>query len=171
MAALAKSNVVRTRHDASLSDVPQHAINRIDDDHHEIFKICSNMQCVYCSSLDDSFVLQSYANILLESIGGHFYREALAMRKACYPRLMEHVKQHNYFYQKISNIIRSSSETNDMGKLLTIPNLTTEWFRNHIVDYDNDYVRYVRTHMVDDRSLIHMSIEYEEEEANIITLV
>jgi hemerythrin len=171
MAALAKLNEHGIRHNGTSSDMPLHEIDRIDDDHHEIFKICSNMQCLSNQNLDDSFVLQSYANILLETIGGHFHRETLAMKMACYPRLSEHIKHHNFLYEKILNIISSSSETKDFSKLLAVPKITTDWFRNHIVDFDNDYVRYVRSHMVDSRSLILMSIEFEGGAANSIGCV
>jgi hemerythrin len=135
-----------------------HEINQIDEDHQEIFKFASIM--AFCLKNNDATYSAIYkcAELIQESICGHFYREAKAMSMSGYPNLSQHLAQHVIFCSSINDKVKSSS-ANDFDKLRTIPADVISWFSEHITTADVGYIEFFGADRIDGRPTSHLYVE------------
>lgn len=70
----------------------------------------------------------------------HFKTEEDFMRRANYPGILEHIKKHEIFNKKVKEI--SAKVVGEPGVVIAVQivNLLWEWFLNHILEIDRDYI-------------------------------
>jgi hemerythrin len=76
----------------------------------------------------------------------HFDREETIMRDIGYPDILIHKKQHAWFTNKVSSVIKSGIYNND-----NIQSFLRVWLVNHIAIMDAELSQYIKLHTGSDR--------------------
>jgi len=119
----------------------------IDSQHKNILKAINTLidaidegqTHVFCSKLHSA--LKAYTE-------RHFSHEEQILEKANYPEMSKHKKEHQYFARKVEEIYEQmeNGEANNEVELEMLDFLK-DWFYNHILKSDFDYVDTLQQHV------------------------
>ncbi len=118
-------------------------IRKIDQQHRKVLKIINRLYATQANHLERSD-MQKLFDELREFIQTHFRDEEELMLKHNYPGYAEQKKEHDAFidlvceYQK--NLLKNRQEVT-----INLFNSLWDWFANHIVRLDQQYVPYLRS--------------------------
>ena len=118
-------------------------IRKIDQQHRKVLKIINRLYATQTNQLQRSDMQQLFDE-LREFIQTHFHDEEELMLKHNYPGYAEQKKEHDAFidlvceYQK--NLLKNRQEVT-----INLFNSLWDWFANHIVRLDQQYVPYLRS--------------------------
>ena len=140
---------------------PHHQIEEMDRDHREIVDSLRQMQDLVIRNSSDVHLYQSHAAHLLETICGHFYREAKAMSQASYGKIGEHLRAHAVLCGQVHDAVEGCT-LDGPAALSAIPTMVMSWLNSHIVIDDQDYARHVQSQSVDSRPSMQMTVEAEK---------
>ncbi len=119
----------------------------IDSQHKNILKainalidaIDEGQTHIFCSKLHSA--LKAYTE-------RHFSHEEKILKKAHFPGLSSHKKEHRYFVQKVEEIYEQMKNGEaDIEVELQMLDFLKEWFYNHILKSDFDYVDTLLQHV------------------------
>ena len=77
----------------------------------------------------------------------HFVAEEFWMSKSSYPKLEQHIEEHNYFTQRLQQIARDYRQGKSAISL-KIMTFLKEWLLEHILKSDADYGHFVTSREV-----------------------
>ena len=73
----------------------------------------------------------------------HFHAEEEIIESKRYPKIVEHIEEHKYFFEKITELRKDALKNNILLSLKTIDFLK-DWTINHILGSDMEFSEYMK---------------------------
>ncbi|HPJ36009.1 MAG TPA: hemerythrin family protein [Spirochaetota bacterium] len=119
-------------------------IEEIDEQHHELFNKIDKLELAIYSG-KSSHELKILVDYLESYVNEHFDSEEKVMLNAGYPGFAKHSRQHNEFRAYFAELIGSCRERGpDYYLAIEVDKKLREWWENHILKMDMDFVPYVK---------------------------
>ena len=116
-------------------DVPQVAMDAMNDVHHEELNIVNHLNIAILD--DDSAKITQMCEQWLEHTIAHFDRENAMMEKYGFPAYHCHHGEHVEALQGLESVINNWKNGNDLGKLATyVRDAWPKWYVTHISTMD-----------------------------------
>ncbi|MBF0562384.1 MAG: hemerythrin family protein [Alphaproteobacteria bacterium] len=131
--------------------------NSILDADHQSFLVLTRL-LFESQKHHNQLVILSAIHMLEEYVGGHFLREEKAMKAAKYPQLAAHTLKHGQFRARVKAI----AEVYKSGTLSAadgLAEIVQDWLRQHVLDEDKLYVKWISDIHVDTRPLGILALE------------
>ena len=126
------------------SDVLSVGINKMDDQHKELFKRINALLKALLGGSQDSGSIASLVEFLNQYIVFHFNDEEALQRKYGYPKADAHHKLHETYKSEFAAIARSlETEGFNASILIRLQDKVVNWLLEHIMKVDTDYGRYL----------------------------
>jgi hemerythrin-like metal-binding protein len=110
----------------------------LDDQHRGLFKCLDDLET---ATAEERTLFAVYTLTRLKHYASdHFTTEEAMMRKSNYPRLKQHIDEHEQFRVRLRDLQISSVHT-DVST--TMVEFLRDWLVNHIAKSDMDYVPYI----------------------------
>ncbi|OGU15508.1 MAG: hypothetical protein A2076_12620 [Geobacteraceae bacterium GWC2_53_11] len=117
-------------------------ITQFDEHHQHLVDLLNKTYDDYIlGAPDDAF--GAVLTGLIEYAGYHFDAEASWMREHSYPKLTEHLREHDSFVLKATRFQQDFQNGNVSISLDVLTFLKT-WLKHHILESDADYGRFIR---------------------------
>ena len=115
---------------------------KIDEQHKGLFKLSNEIYELVESGVDDHETFRKLFIALNDYSVEHFIYEEMYMQEQEYPKLNEHISQHNEFSKKLKELavgINKDSHIKDIGEFVTT------WLLQHVLDEDIEYKKYIES--------------------------
>jgi len=113
-------------------------IKSIDDQHKRLIDMINQLQDAM-SSGDSRSVLGEIFDGLLSYTAEHFEFERQLMVKHGYPESDDHLKEHDSFKQKVSDLHKQFVGSSNFMIGVDVMKFLTDWLVNHIQGVDKNY--------------------------------
>ncbi|SFV70124.1 Hemerythrin-like iron-binding protein [hydrothermal vent metagenome] len=114
--------------------------DKIDEQHKGLFKLSNEIYNLVEAGVDKAEIFRELFIALNDYTVEHFIYEEMYMQSEDYPKLKEHIEEHNEFSQKLRKIalgINKDSHIRDIGEFVTT------WLLQHVLDEDMKYKKFV----------------------------
>ncbi|MFC1744756.1 bacteriohemerythrin [Candidatus Riflebacteria bacterium] len=125
-----------------LESVLKVGIKTIDADHAQLFTILNKLYDAYQAELERA-ILEDTVNELSHYTIYHFSNEEKILKENGYPRLEEHLNQHQFFTEKIQDFRKTIKKGNTRIGLDVLA-FIKDWLLGHIQKSDRDYSEYFK---------------------------
>ena len=112
-------------------------IQSIDNQHKEIFR--------YLNSLLDAMKIGQANKVIYQIVFDlenyslvHFQKEEFFFQRFNYSGAKEHIQQHQFFIQKVSEL-KSDLKSGNIALSIELLNFLKDWIENHILVVDKNY--------------------------------
>ena len=111
---------------------------QIDAQHRQLLAMCQQCEeLLETRGMEDNSRIHLLLNDLSEYVRSHFDYEESLLRQHGYPKLLEHIAEHNEYWEQLANILAKASsgrdERDDVRRLLQ------QWWMHHILEVDMQY--------------------------------
>ena len=117
-------------------------IPSIDEQHKVLINMINNLQDAM-SSGDSRSVLGDIFDGLLDYTQKHFDYEKDLMEKNGYPATEGHLKEHDGFVEKVSDLHKQFVSSSNFMIGVDVMKFLTDWLVNHIQGVDKEYSDYL----------------------------
>lgn len=120
-------------------------INIIDEQHKGLVDIMNKL----CDSLDqgtEKEVIQDVLKELSDFAVSHFGTEEKYFKEFNYEKTEEHIAEHNKFKEKIESLKKDCDEKSCSNVSTDAMAYLGEWFAEHVLKFDRDYVPTFKGH-------------------------
>lgn len=119
-------------------------IEEIDDQHLELFRRIDRLELAIYDGKGTAELLY-LVKYLEDYVLEHFKLEEQLMLEADYPDLLNHRNQHNEFKAACKECFTNCKERGaDTYFAIEVDKKMREWWKNHIMKFDLDYVPYLK---------------------------
>jgi hemerythrin-like metal-binding protein len=115
----------------------------MDGDHHRLFNLFNQLSAAQTSNADAATLEKCLAELVAYT-GYHFEREEELMRKAGYPDLESHIREHQAFVRKATEAVQAFNQSKSTTIILDVLKLVRGWLVNHIQKEDQRYTPHVQ---------------------------
>jgi hemerythrin len=116
----------------------------IDQDHKHLIEYLNDLHAVIVAPAFSPVRAAKVLMKLLEYTHDHFAREENIMRKARYPRIEDHMRQHVEAVKAISDMSKAFTGEPTKANALRIYKFTGDWLVHHIIMEDTQLTPFVR---------------------------
>jgi hemerythrin-like metal-binding protein len=112
-------------------------VNSIDEDHQKLFDLLNQL----FEAMTKGKGIEIIDNIISELeryAVFHFGREELYFRVTSYPFALQHIKEHQYFKQKVAELKKDVASNKGMVAP-DVLGFLSDWLKNHIAKSDKAY--------------------------------
>lgn len=116
---------------------------KLDAQHFNLLKICSNLVRLVLSGAKDEEIIQSL-DLLLEDIRNHFTDEEQLLRDINYIKYEEHMQLHKELYLKVQSL-KKAYEAGEIKPSALIDFVVSDVFRGHTLEEDTKFFPLLNT--------------------------
>ena len=118
--------------------------SKIDADHKKIIEKARELTDYMLEGKGKELLLKTL-DFLNDYVKTHFYDEEELQRAHFYPRIEEHIADHEYFLDHLATLtIKIQEDPSASDNILELNKLITGWFFKHIQRFDRDLARHIR---------------------------
>ncbi|PLX25629.1 hypothetical protein C0580_01945 [Candidatus Parcubacteria bacterium] len=120
-------------------------VKEIDGQHQKIFDLMNKLKRLEENEIQSDTVI-NVVNELEDYSIYHFNTEEKHFDKTKYPETEFHVKQHEKYKKKLSELKKEVAEKSDKETVDKVFNFLRDWWINHIVKVDMEYSEFFNKH-------------------------
>ncbi len=113
-------------------------IKSIDEQHKKLFSIANSFYNAMKEGKGRE-VIKDIVRELLDYSKYHFQTEESYFKKYDYPEFEEHKKEHDFFVNKVKEILKELEEGKTISVTISTYNFLVSWVKNHIMKTDMKY--------------------------------
>ena len=117
-------------------------INAINKQHKVIIELMNDLFESIRDARED-MVIEEVLQELIKYSKYHFGLEKTLFEKYTYPKVEGHLKEHQYFVEKIESFMKELTNNKQVVPIETLDYLKN-WFQNHMMKTDVDYGQYFK---------------------------
>lgn len=124
------------------------SVPSIDEQHKNFFRITNDLIDLTKESLLQKKDLVAVAEELERYASYHLKTEEEYFEKFNYENAIPHIKEHDYYRNKVKGIIEKINEGNEDIKIFVdeLANFSIQWLSNHILVADKEYSEFFKQH-------------------------
>lgn len=115
----------------------------IDSDHRLLVSLINQLEDAIVGG-QGCDVEAAVLRVLVDYTHSHFAREELFMRKAAYPELDAHIKEHRALTDQVAALVKKVNEQPEVNLDRALLDFLQHWLRDHILGADRAYAPYLK---------------------------